>query len=375
MELDYFFNLFLIVSAIHGFVFFGIVLYSKIGNEKSMRYLALLVLMISLSNIQTWGIKPLLSEYVLLNYFYFPWHFLIGAYFYAFLVHYLQIEKKCFPVFKIVLPAFLITCVLRIIFHYCLFSCGEERLFWNLKEYILLEEGVSLLFSFGAFLYTAIVFFKRKELYTKVTAFDNLRWIYLFFKLGAITYSTWLIALFATIFINNFQFKYSYYPLKVFSAILIYWLGYQGFIQLRLLNERKEIRNKLHHQNNKKPLVVNTILLKNKFEEIDAYIHRNKRFTDPNLTLEVLAEELGMSSSSLSTIFNSVGQQSFPDFINYLRISAAKKMLTDASYSQYTIAAIGLESGFNSKSTFYTAFKKIANCTPLQYKNQQPKKA
>jgi AraC-like DNA-binding protein len=144
---------------------------------------------------------------------------------------------------------------------------------------------------------------------------------------------------------------------------------------LRLLNERKEIRNKLHHQNNKKPLVVNTILLKNKFEEIDAYIHSNKRFTDPNLTLEVLAEELGMSSSSLSTIFNSVGQQSFPDFINYLRISAAKKMLTDASYSQYTIAAIGLESGFNSKSTFYTAFKKIADCTPLQYKKQQPKKA
>jgi AraC-like DNA-binding protein len=51
-----------------------------------------------------------------------------------------------------------------------------------------------------------------------------------------------------------------------------------------------------------------------------------------------------------------------------MRVNQAKSLLLDADYSNYTITSIGLESGFNSKSTFYTVFKKHSGCTPVQFK-------
>ncbi len=43
-------------------------------------------------------------------------------------------------------------------------------------------------------------------------------------------------------------------------------------------------------------------------------------------------------------------------------------MLTYTEYDNYTIVAIGLEAGFNSKSSFYTAFKKFTGKTPIEFK-------
>ena len=51
-----------------------------------------------------------------------------------------------------------------------------------------------------------------------------------------------------------------------------------------------------------------------------------------------------------------------------MRIQQSKKLLIDEKYANYTIVSIGLESGFNSKSTFYNVFKKHVGCTPLAYK-------
>ncbi|WP_407920992.1 helix-turn-helix domain-containing protein [Flavobacterium cellulosilyticum] len=60
----------------------------------------------------------------------------------------------------------------------------------------------------------------------------------------------------------------------------------------------------------------------------------------------------------------------FLDYINLLRVEKVKKYLIKSDYSSYTIVAIGLECGFNSKSTFYTAFKKFTNVTPSEFKEQ-----
>jgi len=89
------FNLFLLISALHGFLFCFIILFSKNGREKSMIFINLLVLTISLNNIQSWILaKDFFVEYFFLDYVHIPWHFLIAPFFHMFLINYLKIEKR-----------------------------------------------------------------------------------------------------------------------------------------------------------------------------------------------------------------------------------------------------------------------------------------
>lgn len=59
---------------------------------------------------------------------------------------------------------------------------------------------------------------------------------------------------------------------------------------------------------------------------------------------------------------------SFFDFINIQRIDFAKKQLLDPALSQKSVVEVAIDSAFNSRSAFYSAFKKHVGKTPLQYK-------
>jgi len=373
-NIDSFFNLFLIVSAIHGFLFGAVVLYSKKGKEKSIYNLTLLVLVISLSNLQTWGLKPFLKEIPFLNYIHWPWHFLIAPYFYTFLVNYLKISEKSFSIFKIMRPLFFLFIVIRICSYWYLESQQIENLHFTFRKYSSFEEIASMLFSVSIFAYSFFVFKKNKPLLSNLRSYDNLKWIQAFFILAATSYFFWVVALLQTVFINDFAFRTAYYPLKIFTAILIYWLGYQGVIRFKLRRERMEIRDILESNTFEEGVNLSkekedvTETKEFQLEKIKQTIYKKQLFANPNLTLELLAKEMEISSSSLSRLINIHAQKSFPDFINEFRIEQAKKILVDPHYKNYTVVAIGLESGFNSKSTFYTAFKKTMGCTPVAFK-------
>ncbi|GAB1857913.1 hypothetical protein MHTCC0001_27500 [Flavobacteriaceae bacterium MHTCC 0001] len=86
------------------------------------------------------------------------------------------------------------------------------------------------------------------------------------------------------------------------------------------------------------------------------------------MSLHTLSKELNLSEGYISQTINRNIDSNFNDYINSLRINDSKTMLQDHQYNNYTIAAIGLEVGFNSKSSFYTAFKKFTGQTPTTYK-------
>lgn len=50
------------------------------------------------------------------------------------------------------------------------------------------------------------------------------------------------------------------------------------------------------------------------------------------------------------------------------KVQKAKELLNDPKYDNYTIVAIGFESGFNSKTAFNTTFKKMTSYTPTEYR-------
>jgi len=92
----------------------------------------------------------------------------------------------------------------------------------------------------------------------------------------------------------------------------------------------------------------------------------NELFLDPNITLQKTAKELGVPKHTLSQYLNEEQGKSFSTFINELRVEKAKEYLQ--TKTNFTIESIGYESGFNSKSTFFTAFKKFTGQTPSEYK-------
>lgn len=104
------------------------------------------------------------------------------------------------------------------------------------------------------------------------------------------------------------------------------------------------------------------------FTELQKLISEKRIYKNPNLSLTTVAEQLSISSNYLSQLINQVTQTSFTDYINSYRVNEAKEMLKNSTYKNYTIVAIALEAGFNSKSAFYTAFKKVTGKTPTDYR-------
>ena len=75
---------------------------------------------------------------------------------------------------------------------------------------------------------------------------------------------------------------------------------------------------------------------------------------------------MNISSHELSRLINENLNSSFTEFINEYRVEEAKQLI--AINANYTIEAIGNQSGFNSKSAFYKAFKTYTGTTPAKFK-------
>ncbi|GJM32143.1 MAG: hypothetical protein DHS20C18_11440 [Saprospiraceae bacterium] len=102
-------------------------------------------------------------------------------------------------------------------------------------------------------------------------------------------------------------------------------------------------------------------------ERLMAYMQEEKPFLDNQLCLPQLAEELGINTNYLSQVINERHGKNFVEFINEYRVAALKSKLENPDNRQFTILSLAFDCGFNSKTTFNTAFKKITGLTPSQY--------
>ncbi|WP_219007160.1 helix-turn-helix domain-containing protein [Aquimarina litoralis] len=102
--------------------------------------------------------------------------------------------------------------------------------------------------------------------------------------------------------------------------------------------------------------------------KILAFMNDKEPYLDASLTLQDLANRLEMPSREVSILINLNLDQHFFDFVNHYRIKKAEKMLANSKGENLTIQQIMYDVGFNSKSSFYTAFKKKTGMTPSEYK-------
>lgn len=107
-----------------------------------------------------------------------------------------------------------------------------------------------------------------------------------------------------------------------------------------------------------------------KIKVLKAFMTEKEPFLNPELTIQNLATQIGFSQKELSKIINQYMDKHFFDFINDYRITKALSILENPKEKDLTILEILYSVGFNSKSSFNTAFKKHSYLTPAEYRKK-----
>ncbi|MBU3914921.1 helix-turn-helix domain-containing protein [bacterium] len=102
-------------------------------------------------------------------------------------------------------------------------------------------------------------------------------------------------------------------------------------------------------------------------EQLLELMEKERIYRESDLNLLILSNQMGISTHHLSQILNEYLKQNFFDFVNKYRIEEAKSLMLDDEYSG-NLLDIVFQTGFNSKSSFYNAFKKYTDMTPTQFK-------
>lgn len=169
--------------------------------------------------------------------------------------------------------------------------------------------------------------------------------------------------------------------LALFGTFLIHWITYLGIFKFKLANDKAAILNFLNaktldqipqianvpiKEGNKEPMTSDNLY----FQQLELLCKEEHIYTDSALTREMIAERLGISVGYVSQIVNTITQDNFTNYINTYRVEAIKQMIVNPEFKNYKVLTIGLEAGFTSKTTFYTAFKKLTGLTPNEYRNR-----
>lgn len=92
-----------------------------------------------------------------------------------------------------------------------------------------------------------------------------------------------------------------------------------------------------------------------------------KPFLNPRLSQKEVCEILNIRPHQLSQVINEKAGLNFNEYVNLKRVEEAGQLLLSEEQKNLTIEAIAGKSGFNSKASFYAAFRKHTGMTPKQY--------
>ena len=110
---------------------------------------------------------------------------------------------------------------------------------------------------------------------------------------------------------------------------------------------------------------LNKTLCENIERKLNHAMDHDQLFLDASLSLPKLASHIASSANYISQTLNETMGVNFFDYVNRYRVNAAKERLLNTNE---TVIDIAMNTGFNAKSSFYTAFKKETNMTPSAYR-------
>lgn len=294
---------------------------------------------------------------------------------------YLYVKSACYSDFKLkwfhvlhIIPFLLVNAIL-IPRYYAVDLTGKVDFLSNIQSMWEIQFNF-ILIHIQIVIYLILAFLtikKAKRLYLENYAGESKEtfiWLFQFTVALSIFYG---IALLKNIF------KFSEYQewsdsltvgLFVFELFIISWYLLKALTHpnlFRSLHSRLQLvghiisEDEQEEDNDTKEIREELIALKKYMEEVQPYLN-------PALTIQDISDAIEIPVRELSLLINHQLNQHFYDFVNSYRIEHAKKLLKDSSKVKWTVLEILYESGFNSKSSFNTAFKKYTGTTPTSYR-------
>jgi len=208
---------------------------------------------------------------------------------------------------------------------------------------------------------------KLMQQFSKIEDID-LSWLRALTIAALISYSV-NVALFNLDLIFHFAtYKNLMFLSYSFASVYILFLGYFGLRQGNIFISNMEKNQEL---SGKSFIDQTTSSFKNADNEfinsLKMNMEKKQPYLDPEITISKLSELLNVKTELLSEVLNSQLNQNFFDFINRYRVGEFKNQCISKANSHLSIMGIAYNCGFNSKATFYRAFRKFEGISPSAY--------
>jgi transcriptional regulator GlxA family with amidase domain len=102
------------------------------------------------------------------------------------------------------------------------------------------------------------------------------------------------------------------------------------------------------------------------FSRLCELMESGQVYTEADLRLSNLAQQLSVTPNQLSQIINQQAGKSFYDFVNEYRVNHAIQLLKEHPHK--TVLEVALAVGFGNKVTFNRVFKQHTRATPTDFK-------
>lgn len=173
----------------------------------------------------------------------------------------------------------------------------------------------------------------------------------------------WVLSVFIGNFVIWLAYKTVSYTSYIVGALSFTFIFYLMFLLIHFRRKNKAIFNNVPKYSNKK---IGDSEVKSLSSQLNQLLEEEKIYTNADLKLSDVANKMNILPHTLSQLINDNLGKSFTLLINEYRIKEAQNLII--SNKNIKLESVGYDCGFNSKSTFYSAFKKISGTTPAKYK-------
>ncbi|HZW77919.1 MAG TPA: AraC family transcriptional regulator [Flavobacteriaceae bacterium] len=152
-------------------------------------------------------------------------------------------------------------------------------------------------------------------------------------------------------------------------ALILAFLSYRNNTLRKLYDRNIELLKAVNYYKVTPDITDDREQLKVLFDRLLDLVNNEKIFTNPLLGIKDVAEMLNSNEKYVSSAIAKYSNMNYSNFINFYRINEAKQLINEMKLAN--LNEIMQASGFNSRTTFYNAFKNFTGLSPKQFKNMR----